>query len=341
MRTARRALVLILPLIAQGVVRAQESEPKARTGLDRFAKAIARARVEKSFRAMNRPVEPFRVIGNIYYVGASDVSSFLITTPEGHILLDSGVAETVPLIREGVETLGFRFEEVKVLLNSHAHVDHAGGHALVKRLTGARIVMSEADAALLAAGGKGDVLPLGDDLASYEPARADQVVGDGGRVTLGGVTLTAHLTPGHTRGCTTWTTTVDDGGTPRPVVFYGSTTLLPGVRLVANRKYPGIADDFASTFRTLKGLPCDVFLAPHGAMFGLEGKARRLKAGASPNPFLDPEGYRAFVARSERVFLDQLRREKASVGGSRARPPSLEGQPIVGETHLTTIPQRR
>jgi metallo-beta-lactamase class B len=311
MRTARPTLVLIFLLIVQGVARAQGPDRKPKSSLDGFAKAIARARVEKSFRAMNRPFEPFRVVGNIYYVGASDVSSFLITTPEGHILLDTGFAETVPLIRDGVEELGFKFEDVKLLLNSHAHVDHAGGHALVKRLTGARIVMSGADAALLAAGGKGDVLPLGDDLASYEPARADWVVGDGDRVTLGGVTLTAHLTPGHTRGCTTWTTTVDDGGTTRHVVFFGSTTLLPGVRLVGNPKYPGIADDFAATFRTLRALPSDVFLAPHGAMFGLEGKARRLKEGASPNPFLDPEGYRAYVARSERVFLDQLRREQA------------------------------
>lgn len=261
---------------------------------------------------MNRPVEPFRVIGNLYFVGASDVSSFLLTTPDGHVLIDSGFEETVPLIRTSIRALGFRFEDVKILLNSHAHIDHAGGHALLKELTGARIFMSEADGALLAAGGKGDFLPLGDGFVSYRGARSDRTLRDKDRVSLGGVRLTARLTPGHTKGCTTWTTTVEDGGKRYDVVFYGSTTLVPGVRVTGNPNYPGMADDFAATFRLLKSLPCDVFLAPHAAMFGRDAKARRLSAGETPNPFIDPAGYRSFVDHSEQVFVQQLRRERAS-----------------------------
>lgn len=307
-----------LALIVGFVVLAAGSAPGQESGLDRLAKSVAKAQVDRTIRALNRPVEPFRVIGDIHYVGPAGVSSFLIATPEGHILLDTGFAESLPLIREGVTKLGFRVADIKILLSSHAHFDHVGGHARMKELTGAAIVMSAADADLLASGGKGDVLPFGDALAGYAPARADRIVRDGDTVSLGGVTLTARLTPGHTRGCTTWTMDVVEGGKTCRVVFYGSTTLLPGVRLVGNAAYPTIADDFAASFRSLKSLPCDVFLAPHGAMFGLEEKARRLKAGERPNPFLDPGGYRGFVERSERVFLDQWRREREA---GPKRPP--------------------
>jgi metallo-beta-lactamase class B len=286
--------------------------PAPRPGLDRLAREIAHAQLERSFRAMNRPFEPLRVVGNIYYVGASDVTSFLIVTPAGHILVDTGFASTVPMIRKNMQTLGFRFEDVKVVVNTHAHVDHAGGHALTKRETGASLVMSAADAALLARGGKGDVLPVDNDLVLYKPATADRVVNDGDSVSLGGVTLTAHLTPGHTRGATTWTTTVEDAGKSLDVVFFCSTTLLPGVRLVGNAEYPAIADDFAATFRTLKALPCDVFLAPHGAMFSLGEKARKARQGSDRNPFIDPEGYRDWVARTEQAFRSRLDRERAA-----------------------------
>lgn len=302
----RRRLVFTAGLVLLAAVPA----PGQNSRLGRLTKSLAKAQVDRTIRSLNRAVEPFRVIGNIHYVGPSGVSSFLIATPEGHILIDTGFEETVPLIGEGVAKLGFRVEDIKILLSSHAHFDHVGGHARMKKQTGAAIVMSDADAALLANGGKGDVLPLGDDLAAYPPARADRVVRDGETVSLGGVVLTAHLTPGHTKGCTTWTMDVADGGKTLRIVFYGSTTLLPGVRLVGNPTYPAIAEDFAASFRSLKALPCDVFLAPHGVMFGREEKARRLKAGERPNPFIDPDGYRGFVERSERVFLDQGRRER-------------------------------
>ncbi len=266
---------------------------------------------------MNRPFEPFRMIGNLYYVGASDVASFLIATPEGHILINSGFADTVPMIRDHVRKLGFRFEEIKLLLNSHAHLDHAGGHAALKKLTGARIAMSAADADLLAYGGRGDFLPVREDLVAYEPAKADRIIADGDRVTLGGVTLKAHLTPGHTKGCTTWTMIIEEYGKSYHVVIYGSTTILPGVRLVDNPKYPDMAQDFAKTFRVLKSLDCDVFLGPHGTQFGLAEKARRLKAGETPNPFIDPKGYRSYVARAEAAFRQQWDRERRGASAPR------------------------
>ncbi|HZW32997.1 MAG TPA: subclass B3 metallo-beta-lactamase [Isosphaeraceae bacterium] len=326
-RIARLAVVG-LAVLASRAARGQESDP--RSPLAQAAQALARRSIETSFRLMNRPFEPFRLIGNVYYVGASDVSSFLITTPEGHILIDSGFAATVPLIRDGVRKLGFRFEDIRILLNSHAHVDHAGGHALLKRLTGARIVMSAADARLLAQGGRGDFLPVSEEVLAYEPAQADRIIGDGDHVTLGGVTLTAHLTPGHTQGCTTWTMVVEEAGKNHDVVFYGSTTLLPGVRLVGNPKYPGMAEDFARTFRVLKALPCDVFLGPHGSQFGLREKARRLAAGEKPNPFIDPAGYRAFLAQSEQVVAQRMERERrgsgsrheSGQGDGESRPPA-------------------
>lgn len=323
MRAGRTATALAPPCLAAALAAfaSARAEDRPKPGPDRPAGAPARAPIETGFRALNRPFEPLRIVGNLYYVGASDIASYLVATPEGHVLIDTGFADTVPMVRANVAKLGFHFEDVKLLLNTHAHLDHAGGHALVQRLTGAAVVMSEADAGLLARGGRGDVLPVGDALLAYEPVKADRIVRDGDTVALGGVTLTAHLTPGHTRGCTTWTLVVPEGGRRLDVVVFGSTTLLPGVRLVGNPKYPGIADDFAASFRTLKSLPCDVFLAPHGSMFGLAEKARRARAGAQPNPFIDPNGYRAYVARSEETFRRRLDLESAGPVNGRPGPP--------------------
>ena len=261
------------------------------------------AALNKMFQSWNQPFKPLRIIGNIYYVGASGVSSWLITSPEGHVLIDTGFEQTVPLIRDNVKKLGFRLEDIKFILASHAHVDHTGGHALAKETTGARIVMSEADAALLASGGKTDFL---DEIMPYRPAKADQVVRDGQRVKLGKITLTAHLTPGHTKGCTTWTTVAEEKGKPYNVVFFGSTTVL--TKLVNNPKYPDIARDYAATFRKLKALPCDVFLAPHASFFGLEDKARRVTEGA--NPFVDPKAFSEYISKAEENFLKQLEKEQ-------------------------------
>jgi metallo-beta-lactamase class B len=259
-------------------------------------------------RSWNRPVKAFRIIGNVYYVGASEVSAYLITTPQGHILLDSGFAETVPLIRESLKQLGFKLEDVKLLINSHAHYDHAGGLAELKSLTGAKLAASEADAAQLAIGGKED-FRWGDTLA-FAPVKADRILRDGDTVELGGVWLVAHLTPGHTKGNTTWTMEVKDGGKTYNVVFMGSTSA-PGYKLVNNSKYPNIVADYQRSFRLLESLPCDVFLGPHGSFFALPEKMAKLEHGAKANPFIDPQGYRDFLKGSEQNFYEQLKAQQA------------------------------
>ena len=265
--------------------------------------AFTNVALNKVFQSWNQPFKPLRIIGNVHYVGASGVSSYLITSPEGHVLIDTGFEQTVPIIRENVKKLGFRMEDIKFILASHAHVDHAGGHALVKELTGARIVMSEADAALLASGGKDDFM---DEVMPYRPARADRIVRDGEQIKLGNGVLTARLTPGHTKGCTTWTMVAEDGGQRHNVVFFGSTSVL--AKLVNNAKYPEIARDYAATFRKLKALPCDVFLAPHASFFGLEEKAQQV--GAGKNPFVDAKAFQKYIATAEQNFLKQLERER-------------------------------
>jgi|HubBroStandDraft_3_1064219.scaffolds.fasta_scaffold15207_2 metallo-beta-lactamase class B len=269
--------------------------------------APACAQADAASRSRNQPVEPFRILANLYYVGASDITSFLITTPQGHILLDGGFAETAPLIRRGIEKLGFRLQDVKILLNSHAHFDHAGGLAELQRLSGAQLMASAGDAPLLARGGKGD--PLFGDQLTFPPVEVSRLVHDGESVSLGGVSLVAHVTAGHTPGCTTWSLRLDDGGRSRDVVFVCSTTVLPGMRLAERPTYPTIAADYARTFHTLRALPCDVFLASHGSFFDLEPKARRLAAGERPNPFIDPAGYRAYLDRMEKTFRDELARQ--------------------------------
>jgi metallo-beta-lactamase class B len=263
--------------------------------------------------AWNRDFPPYRVIGDIYYVGSDQIAQFLVTTPAGHILLDSGFEASVPRLRDNVRALGFRFEDIKILLTSHAHIDHVQGHALIRRLTGATVVASARDAAFIAAGGKGET--VFDGVYSWPPCPVDRVVADGEEVTLGGVTLTAHLTPGHTMGAVTWTMRVPapdapTGGRPLDVVFFPSANVNSGVRLVGNARYPAIADDFARSFVIWKALPCDVFLADHGDFYGMRDKRRRQQAGALINPFIDPQGYRSFVAEAEQRFRAQLASER-------------------------------
>src|SRR2546423_1835041 len=269
------------------------------------------AQRDETSRSWNRPVKPFRIIGNVYYVGAYEVSAFLITTPQAHIRLDSGFAETVPQIRDNLKRLGFKLEDVRLLINSHAHYDHAGGLAELKALTGARLAASEADAAQLAAGGKGD-FQWGETLP-FPPVKADRILHDGDTVEVGGVWLVAHLTPGHTKGNTTWTMEVKDGGKTYNVVFIGSTSA-PGYRLVNNPKYPKIVADYQRSFRVLESLPCDVFLGPHGSMFGLLDKMAKREQGAAANPFIDPQGYRQFVEESKKSFYEQLKAQQATKG---------------------------
>lgn len=247
-----------------------------------------------------------RVVGNVYYVGSKNISSYLITTPEGHILLNSGFEETVPLIKASVESLGYKMADVKILLESHAHSDHVAGHAAVKELSGAKVYVMKGDDRVIASGGEGQYLYKDD---RWKPCAVDRVLADGDKVTLGGTTLVARLTPGHTRGCTTWTWQVEEGEKKWNVVVIGSPNVNPGYRLVDNKEYPEIADDYAKTFETLKSLPCDVFLGAHGEYYGLAAKYPKLKDAAT-NPFLDPDGYRAYVDLKEKAYRRTLGEQK-------------------------------
>ena len=265
---------------------------------------------KRAFESWKAPCDPFRIAGNVYYIGASGVSAFLIVTREGHVLIDTGFEETVGVIRTNMARLRFRFEDVKLLLASHAHVDHVGGHALMKELTGVKIVMSEADAALLASGGTNDIGPTASDqMMAYRPARSEGIVRDGDTVSLGGATLTCHLTPGHTRGATTWTMPVEEDGRRLNVVFFSSLTLLDGTRLRGNPKYPSLLDDYRATFAKLRALPCDIFLAPHGGMFGMADKAARQARGERPNPFIDSASLLKAVTAAETAVNAQLAKE--------------------------------
>ena len=250
---------------------------------------------------MNQPREPFRIMGNLYYVGASDVTSFLITSPQGHIVLDGGFAETASQILANIRKLGFDPKDVKWLLNSHAHRDHAGGLAALKRATGAKVAASGADARLLERGGGAD--PDFGNRYLFPAVRPDRILQDGDTVVIGDTVMTAHLTPGHTHGCTTWTMPVQQDGRTYQAVFVCSTSVM------AARVAP-LAGDYERTFRILRALPADLFLASHGSMFGLEDKARRLRAGASPNPFLDRQGYLNYLDHSEAEFRKRLKHEE-------------------------------
>lgn len=275
-----------------------------------FSAVVSSAQVDDAERrAWNRPVKPFRVVGNIYYVGVEGVASYLITTPQGHILMDSGFLETVPRIQESLKQLGFRLEDVKVLINSHGHFDHAGGFAQLKKLTGAKLMISEADAKLIADGGRSDFQWRDKTSFHFEPAVVDRLLRDKDKVELGGVTMVARLTPGHTKGCTTWTMKVRDAGRDLDVVFVGSTTI-PGYKLLNNTAYPNIVEDYAYTFALLKSLSCDVFLAPHGSFFALDEKMALLERGAKTNPFIDPQSYRRFINATERAYQKQLKEER-------------------------------
>jgi metallo-beta-lactamase class B len=261
----------------------------------------------------SEPVAPFRVIGNIYYVGAAGISSHVIVTPQGLILLDTGTQQMLPGLRANIEKLGHSVRDVKIILSSHAHWDHVEGHAGMKEVTGAQVMALGEDAAAIASGI--DNSALGAD--GWEPTKVDRILKDGDTVTLGGVTLRAHLTPGHTKGCTTWTTTVQENGRSYLVVFVGGTSINQGVKLLGNTRHPGIVEAYARTFKFLKSLKADVFLAQHPGMYGMAEKLERLKAGAPQNPFIDPDGYLRFLGDAERNYLDQLQEEQAAKPSAR------------------------
>ncbi len=254
---------------------------------------------------------PFHIAGNLYYVGSKGLANYLITTPQGNILINSDLEANIPLIRASIEKLGFKFSDTKILLISHAHWDHDAGSAMVKQLTGAKYMVMDADVPVVESGGKADFNYGSDPKTLYTPTKVDRVLHDGDQVTLGGTTLVAHLTPGHTKGCTTWTMKVSEGGKSMNVVIVGSPFVNSGYKLVGNAAYPGIADDYAKGFRVLKSLPVDYFLGAHGSYFDLDTKYPKLKDGA-PSPFIDRAGYAKFVTDAEQSYLKELAKQKAS-----------------------------
>jgi metallo-beta-lactamase class B len=252
--------------------------------------------------AFNKPFPPHKVMGNIYFVGTDNLGSFLIATPAGLILINSDFESTVPQIRASVEKLGFKFTDIKILLGSHAHGDHMQGDFMVKELTGAQVVVMDQDVPAISR-----MTPNG------KPHPIDRVIHDGEEVKLGGTTLVAHLTPGHTKGCTSWTMKAQENGKSYDVVILGSIGVNASYILVNNKDYPEIAEDYVRGFKVLRSLPVDVFLGSHGAFYGMAEKYAKLKDGGA-NPFIDPVGYRAHLDLQEKAFKVKLAgQQKAAV----------------------------
>jgi metallo-beta-lactamase class B len=257
------------------------------------------------------PFPAFKIAGNLYYVGSKGLANYLITTPQGHILINSDLEQSVPLIRASVEQLGFKFSDIKILLISHAHWDHNAGSDAIKKLTGATYMVMDGDVAVVESGGKTDFHYGNVASSQYPPTKVDRVLHDGDEVKLGGAVLVAHLTPGHTKGCTTWTMKVQEAGKTYNVVIVGSPNVNAGYKLVGNTSYPQIAGDYQKTFQVLKSLPVDIFLGAHGDYFDLETKYARMKSGAR-DAFVDPDGYRKYVADRERAFTTELAKQRTS-----------------------------
>ena len=257
--------------------------------------------------------EPFRIAGNVYYVGASDVASFLITGPEGHVLIDGGYPGTPPLILRSIAQLGFDIRDVKVLLNSEPHYDHAGGLAELQQASGAQLWASDASADGIAAGGDNaaDMLPMRAfvwlGISRYAPARVDHRLRDGSTVRLGPIAITAHITGGHAPGCTSWTFPVQDGDRALQVVSACSLEIPPASRLIDPDRYPGIRDDFEHSFKALRSLPADIWVTSHARTFGRYRKFQeRAQAKDAANPFIDPDGYRRYIDAGEATFRKAL-----------------------------------
>jgi metallo-beta-lactamase class B len=255
------------------------------------------------------PFPPFHIAGNLYYVGSKGLANYLITTPQGNILINSDLEANVPLIEASVEKLGFKFKGTKILLISHAHWDHDAGSAMIKERTGAAYMVMDGDVPVVESGGKTDFAYGNDATTLYRPTKVDRVLHDGDEVRLGGTVLVAHLTPGHTKGCTTWTMQVKERGKTYNVVILGSPNVNPGYKLVDNKAYPQIAEDYERMWRVLKSLPCDIFLGAHGSYFGLEEKYPLLKERGAI-AFVDADGYRKYIAQKEQDFRTELAKQK-------------------------------
>jgi metallo-beta-lactamase class B len=254
---------------------------------------------------------PFRIAGNLYYVGSEDLAAYLIVTPKGNILINSNLESSPPQIKKAIESLGFKFSDTKILLISHGHYDHCAGSARIKRETGAKYEVMAQDVSVVESGGRNDFHYATDKSMWFPPAKVDRILHDGDIVSLGGTALTAHLTAGHTKGTTTWTLDETEKGRTLHVVIVGSPNVNPGYKLVKNETYPQIAADYRHEFEVLKKLPCDIFLGAHGLYFGLHDKYERFKNG-DKNAFIDPAGYVAYIADREQTFESELKKQSAA-----------------------------
>jgi metallo-beta-lactamase class B len=302
MRPSPLTFLFLLPFFAFFLAHAQQPAPAdlspAQQGLRQLFQRNIGSREDQ-----DTAFTPHKVIGNVYYVGTRSLATFLITSPQGHILINTSYERTVPVIRSSVEQLGFKFSDIKIILGSHAHGDHMEGDALAKELTGAQVMAMAEDLPALER-----IMPGG------KKHPIDRVLHDGDQVALGGVVLTALLTPGHTKGCTTWTFPATEGGKSYNVAIVGSVGVNPGFVLVNNQQNPEIANEYERSFKVLRGLKVDVPLASHPAMYGMAEKY--LKMGrpggpAVPNPFIDPAGYKKELDLVEGVFRQVLAEQRA------------------------------
>jgi metallo-beta-lactamase class B len=270
-----------------------------------LAAAPASSQTAQERVAWNKLAAPFHVAGNIYSIGTEGMAIYLITDPRGHIVLDAGFPETVPMIAANIEALGFRVQDVKYLINSHAHSDHAGGLAALKQLAGAQLVASAGDRPELEAGRVSyrESVP-------FPGVKVDRVVGEGDRLVLGDTVMTAHITPGHTRGCTSWSTRIEHRGRQRDVLFSCSLTVA-GQPLVGRSLYPKAAADFRSSIAWFRTMHPDIFLANHPVFFDMAAKKARLDAG-DPDAFVDRDALADYVAKAEAAFEEELARQQAA-----------------------------
>ena len=284
------ALVALLPFVTVA---------EAQTTKDLLAALLAK---------WNKPTEPFKIIDNVYYVGTDGLASYLITSPQGHILVDTVMPEATSQIKASIEKLGFKVTDIKYLLNTHAHIDHTGGLAEMKQSSGAQLVAGEADKPLL----EGGYYPGAreDTALAFPPVKVDRTVREGDTVAIGNVTLTARETPGHSPGCTSWMFNVKDGDATRSVLIFCSGTVALN-RLVTNPTYPGIVDDYRKTFARAKEIKADILLAPHPEMYKMQEKRAKITDGA-PSPFVNAGEFNAYAATLEKAFEEALAKQTAA-----------------------------
>ena len=286
----KKAFIAIAILAIAAIAAAQQA-PRALTIQDLFTRNVGGAEQQ------NKQFPPHKIIGNVYYVGTESLSSFLVTTPQGHILINSIFERNAPTIQDSVQKLGFKFEDIKIVLGSHAHGDHQEGDGLIVKLTGARAMAMAEDIPLL----QSMRSPGGNPRPMYESLR------DGSEVKLGDMTLTAHHTPGHTPGCTTWTMKVQEGGRSHDVLIIGSVGVNPGTNLVGN---PQLVALYRQSLKFLRSARVDVPLGSHPAMYNMSEKYPKLKAGG-PNPYVDPQGFQNEVTIQETALNNELKRQEA------------------------------